>query len=310
MAALAAVTAGLARGMADSAAAIVTQNFAAVADAHVNSSKATTNYGTSSKLILAASPATRVYARFAVAGLAGPVSRATLRLYVLNGSPVGLAVRGVADNGWGESTITYANAPAPSAATTSSSGPVSSRQWVSLDVTPLVTGDGPLTVALTTTTNAQFTVASREYGASFAAQLVVETVDNRPANTSAPTIAGTAAENETLTADRGTWTGAEPMTYGYQWRRCDAAGASCVNIAGATAYRFVLTAADVGSTLRVAVTAANSAGSSTAVTAQTAVVKAAAPPPAPPPPPPPPPGGVKKKPTPPTPNKRGLRGGG
>ncbi len=47
-----------------------------------------------------------------------------------------------------------------------------------------------------------------------------------------PTISGTTAQGQTLTADPGTWEGAPAFTY--QWRTCNPAGASCSNIAGAT----------------------------------------------------------------------------
>ena len=70
----------------------------------------------------AGSPLERGYVRFGVAGLAGVVSRATLRLYATAGSSVGFSVRGVTDNTWGETTITYNNAPAPSPTSTASSG--------------------------------------------------------------------------------------------------------------------------------------------------------------------------------------------
>src|SRR5207247_2535987 len=87
-----------------------------------------------------------------------------------------------------------------------------------------------------------------------------------------------AQSGATLTASQGTWTGTAPISYGYQWRRCDAGGASCADISGATATTYVLTGADVGATIRARVTATNSAGSSFADSAQTAVVAAASPP--------------------------------
>ena len=55
-----------------------------------------------------------------------------------------------------------------------------------------------------------------------------------------------------LTAAAGSWTGTQPISYGYQWRRCDSAGANCVDIAGATGQTYTLASADVGSTARVA----------------------------------------------------------
>ena len=39
-----------------------------------------------------------------------------------------------------------------------------------------------------------------------------------------PAIAGTPLDGQTLTADAGTWTGTGPITYTYQWQRCDAVG--------------------------------------------------------------------------------------
>ena len=75
-----------------------------------------------------------------------------------------------------------------------------------------------------------------------------------PVNTALPTITGTPRDGQTLTAATGTWTGTPPITYTYQWRRCDAAGANCADIAGATARPTRSSPADVGSTIRVVVT--------------------------------------------------------
>ena len=96
-----------------------------------------------------------------------------------------------------------------------------------------------------------------------------------PSNTTPPTINGSAQDGSTLTATTGAWTGTPPLSYAYQWQRCDASGANCSNISGATDATYTLASSDVGSTLGVLVSASNAAGSSSASSAVTAVVVSA-----------------------------------
>jgi hypothetical protein len=91
----------------------------------------------------------------------------------------------------------------------------------------------------------------------------------KPVNTVRPTIAGPHTYGKEETANRGTWTGTEPISYAYQWERCEA---ECKAISGATASTYVVAEADIGKTLRVKVTATNSAGSSSEVSASSEVV--------------------------------------
>ena len=84
-----------------------------------------------------------------------------------------------------------------------------------------------------------------------------------PVNTSTPVISGAAQQGSTLTASRGTWAGL-PTSYAQRWLRCNPQGGECASIADGTGVSHLLALADVGSTLRVRVTASNSAGSASA----------------------------------------------
>ena len=104
------------------------------------------------------------------------------------------------------------------------------------------------------------------------------TTQNTPA-TGAPTITGTAHVGETLTADVsgiGDTDGLDNATYTYQWIRND--GTTDTDISGATGTTYLVTADDVGKTLKVRVAFTDDAGNeeSLASTA-TAVVAAAVP---------------------------------
>jgi hypothetical protein len=98
-----------------------------------------------------------------------------------------------------------------------------------------------------------------------------------PANTTLPSISGTPTEGETLAAENGSWTG-NPTGYGYDWMRCDSGGGSCADVPTANASTYTLVGADVGKTLRVAVTATNISGSTTANSGATSVVAPGGPP--------------------------------
>jgi hypothetical protein len=87
-----------------------------------------------------------------------------------------------------------------------------------------------------------------------------------------PAITGTPADYQTLTADAGTWTGTPTVNYAYQWQQCDAAGGGCVDLPGETSSSLVLTGSQVGSTVRVTVTAANTAGSASATSLASPVI--------------------------------------
>src|SRR5205814_6173239 len=76
---------------------------------------------------------------------------------------------------------------------------------------------------------------------------VVVAAPQPPVNISPPTISGIAQQGQTLTASPGTWTN-NPTSFGYQWQRCDSAGANCSAIAPATTPSYALAEADVNKT--------------------------------------------------------------
>jgi len=98
-----------------------------------------------------------------------------------------------------------------------------------------------------------------------------------PANDLAPGIEGQAREGRTLLADRGRWSGAEPVIFAFRWERCGSRGAACRAIVGATRQTYRLARGDVGWRIRAVVSASNAGGSSSVSTGATAFVAPAAP---------------------------------
>jgi hypothetical protein len=102
---------------------------------------------------------------------------------------------------------------------------------------------------------------------------------NSPASSSLPTIAGIARPGQMLTSTAGNWN--STGTYTYQWQR--GAGNGWFNISGATGSSYILSANDLGDSLRISVTLTNSFGRATAysgaigpvTTSATAVSRAA-----------------------------------
>ena len=93
-----------------------------------------------------------------------------------------------------------------------------------------------------------------------------------PNNTSPPLLSGITAQGRTLTASSGSWSGTPPMSFSFQWRRCERDGDDCSPISRAAQQTYSLAATDVGHTIRVRVTAGNSAGSSSATSDRSQVV--------------------------------------
>jgi hypothetical protein len=165
------VLGALGAGAAQASAATTTVPVAA--DAWVDSSASASNYGSDSLLRTATGdPYLNIYLRFNVAGLTQPVTKATLKLVTQTTTAKGVTVGGVANNTWGESSITWANAPAIGSAV-GNSGVFNAGDTVSIDVTPLVKGNGLVSMGITTTALVDKTFSSKE--STTPPQLVVET---------------------------------------------------------------------------------------------------------------------------------------
>jgi hypothetical protein len=254
-----------------------TQTFAPTDDTYASFTDSTTPQGSRPYVRIRADSSgspKRTFLKFSVSGVSGPVTSATLRMYSIWNSASGIQVRS-ADTNWSEQTLTWVNAPAYSSTVTAASTSYPANVWISLNVTPLVTGNGTYSFALTTPSG-ETMLASKEGGAATAPQLLIQT-SGSPSNTSPPSIAGTPQGGQTLSASAGSWSGTPPIGFAYQWRRCDSGGGSCADINGAGGQSYALTSADVGSTIRVTVTGSNGAGSSSASSDPTQVVQPAAP---------------------------------
>jgi len=119
--------------------------------------------------------------------------------------------------------------------------------------------------------------ATNGIGTSSAASSLETTavVDIAPTNTAVPLITGTARTGATLTATTGSWTSSPSpsTTYTYQWKRANTSGGSYTDITSAVNSTYVLTDADIGKYIKVAVVATNTAAPSTAaLSAATSVV--------------------------------------
>ena len=93
-----------------------------------------------------------------------------------------------------------------------------------------------------------------------------------PKATVAPAISGTATAGEQLTVSAGTWS-PTAVSLAYQWQRCDAKDINCLNILLAKQSTYTVRFSDVGSVLRVLVTAKASTGQTSTYTNYTEFVQ-------------------------------------
>ena len=119
-------------------------------------------------------------------------------------------------------------------------------------------------------TNAAGQATASSYGSAIVAAAA-------PVNTVKPALSGVARDGQVVSTTDGTWTGTQPLTFGYQWLRCDSVTWLCTPISGATGATYTVGPADVGFKLQSSVRATNAAGQATASSYGSAIVAAAAP---------------------------------
>jgi RTX calcium-binding nonapeptide repeat (4 copies)/WD40-like Beta Propeller Repeat len=108
-------------------------------------------------------------------------------------------------------------------------------------------------------------VAGSDFGITNHTYPVVDKQHFSPSADTSPTIAGTMSVGRQLTASIGSFDGDLPMTTSFVWQRCDATGKDCHTIPKATKVVYNAMTADLGSTLRLVVTATNAYGTGTSM---------------------------------------------
>jgi hypothetical protein len=114
--------------------------------------------------------------------------------------------------------------------------------------------------------------ATNAEGAQTVASNATGIVQGPPVNTAQPFPRGSMVVGQVVTAEPGTWTGRQPISFAYRWLRCNSAGGECQSISGGTSRNYRVAQADVGRKLRFNVTARNSLGSRTVISTESATV--------------------------------------
>ncbi|MFN8222286.1 MAG: hypothetical protein U0R50_03445 [Gaiellales bacterium] len=109
--------------------------------------------------------------------------------------------------------------------------------------------------------------------------LISSTTTGKPVNRVRPTLSGTTVQDETLHVVPGTWSGRQPITFTFNWLRCDSAGNNCIVQPGFTDDSYTLRPGDIDRTMRARVNADNGDGQSSSMTLPSARIVAAAGPP-------------------------------
>jgi hypothetical protein len=143
------------------------------------------------------SPDLHAYLRFTVQGLAGyTVQNAVLKVFANSSSSIGINALAVADNTWGENTVTYNTAPAMGSLIGTSTS-FASSSWVSINISPYITGEGTYSFGITTPGSSTLSFTAKESGSN-GAQLVIylSNADTQPPSVPAGLTANAASATQ------------------------------------------------------------------------------------------------------------------
>ena len=183
----------------------VAATYPAAHDAWVTNRYQARNYGAERVMRVNDSPVKRSYVRFTVPAISGTIQSAYLRVYAQTAAANGFRVW-TTTAGWNQGAITYANAPAAGTLVADVPRFTATNTWRQIDVTAAVAAGTRAFLLATPSTPADVIFTTRESGR--APELVINTggseppppTPTAPASTSAPTVSGTAAQGQTLTA--------------------------------------------------------------------------------------------------------------
>jgi chitodextrinase len=190
-----------------------TLTFTPSADATIASGTPSGNFGTTTTLEADNSPVKGFLIRFDVSGV-GPatVTHARLRLHVTNASDRGGDFHATT-NGWTETAVTWATAPA-AGALVASLGTVAAGSWQEFELAGgAVTGDGAFSFRVASPSSDGAAYDSREAGPALSPQLILTVTEPSAPDTSPPT-APTGLTATTVSASRVdlSWTAATDDT--------------------------------------------------------------------------------------------------
>src|SRR4051794_16492671 len=157
-------------------------------DATIIQASPTTNSGGATTLQTDGSPIKDFLMKFNVSGIGtSAVSSASLRMFVADSSAAGGVVRPTTSSVWSQGSVTWNTAPPAASSPTATIGAVNTGTWITADVTSFVTGDGAVSLRVSSTNSNGADYVSREGAAANVPQLIVSTSGGAAGDTQEPT---------------------------------------------------------------------------------------------------------------------------